>query len=152
MRVGRNELCPCGSGKKYKNCCATKDAHASSRGMIGLLSVIAVIAAVGIFAAVSRRGTKPAPRPTAGGGAASAPATTTPRPQPPGPVPPGKVWSPEHGHWHDAAPGGSAGAAPTTIPVQQQPANRAPVPQPPGTPPPGKVWSPEHGHWHDAPK
>jgi hypothetical protein len=23
-------------------------------------------------------------------------------PQPPGPVPPGKVWSPEHGHWHDA--------------------------------------------------
>ena len=19
--VGRNELCPCGSGKKYKNCC-----------------------------------------------------------------------------------------------------------------------------------
>ena len=23
-------------------------------------------------------------------------------PQPPGPAPPGKVWSPEHGHWHDA--------------------------------------------------
>lgn len=21
MNVGRNELCPCGSGKKYKNCC-----------------------------------------------------------------------------------------------------------------------------------
>lgn len=20
----------------------------------------------------------------------------------PGPAPPGKVWSPEHGHWHDA--------------------------------------------------
>jgi SEC-C motif len=26
----------------------------------------------------------------------------TPGPQPPGPVPPGKVWSAEHGHWHDA--------------------------------------------------
>ena len=25
-----------------------------------------------------------------------------PGPQPPGPVPPGKVWSTEHGHWHDA--------------------------------------------------
>lgn len=25
----------------------------------------------------------------------------TPAPQPPGEVPPGKVWSPEHGHWHD---------------------------------------------------
>ena len=22
--------------------------------------------------------------------------------EPPGPAPPGKVWSPEHGHWHDA--------------------------------------------------
>ena len=25
----------------------------------------------------------------------------TPGPQPPGVVPPGKVWSVEHGHWHD---------------------------------------------------
>ncbi|MBQ9069882.1 MAG: SEC-C domain-containing protein [Clostridia bacterium] len=23
--VGRNEYCPCGSGKKYKNCCWAKD-------------------------------------------------------------------------------------------------------------------------------
>jgi hypothetical protein len=22
-------------------------------------------------------------------------------PQPKGPVPEGKIWSPEHGHWHD---------------------------------------------------
>lgn len=21
MKIGRNELCPCGSGKKYKKCC-----------------------------------------------------------------------------------------------------------------------------------
>jgi len=26
-------------------------------------------------------------------------------PQPPGDAPPGKVWSPEHGHWHDITPG-----------------------------------------------
>lgn len=26
----------------------------------------------------------------------------TPAPQPPGQAPPGKVWSVEHGHWHDA--------------------------------------------------
>ncbi len=26
-RVGRNEKCPCGSGKKYKQCCAEKDAE-----------------------------------------------------------------------------------------------------------------------------
>ena len=24
--------------------------------------------------------------------------------QPPGEAPPGKVWSPEHGHWHDINP------------------------------------------------
>lgn len=25
MKIGRNEPCPCGSGKKYKNCCFKKD-------------------------------------------------------------------------------------------------------------------------------
>ena len=25
MKVGRNDLCPCGSGKKYKKCCINKD-------------------------------------------------------------------------------------------------------------------------------
>ena len=24
-KIGRNEPCPCGSGKKYKNCCALKN-------------------------------------------------------------------------------------------------------------------------------
>lgn len=24
MKLGRNELCPCGSGKKYKKCCLRK--------------------------------------------------------------------------------------------------------------------------------
>jgi preprotein translocase subunit SecA len=24
QRTGRNELCPCGSGKKYKRCCGSK--------------------------------------------------------------------------------------------------------------------------------
>lgn len=25
MRIGRNDPCPCGSGKKYKKCCLSKD-------------------------------------------------------------------------------------------------------------------------------
>lgn len=25
MKIGRNETCPCGSGKKYKKCCMEKD-------------------------------------------------------------------------------------------------------------------------------
>lgn len=24
-KIGRNEICPCGSGKKYKNCCIRKE-------------------------------------------------------------------------------------------------------------------------------
>ena len=25
MKIGRNDPCPCGSGKKYKNCCLRKE-------------------------------------------------------------------------------------------------------------------------------
>ncbi|PYI79940.1 MAG: hypothetical protein DME26_22565 [Verrucomicrobia bacterium] len=38
----------------------------------------------------------------------------TPAPQPPGEVPPGKVWSVEHGHWHDI-PGALAIPVPSTV-------------------------------------
>jgi len=30
VRIGRNEPCPCGSGKKYKQCCLTKDQTAAA--------------------------------------------------------------------------------------------------------------------------
>ena len=40
----------------------------------------------------------------------------TPAPQPPGEAPPGKVWSVEHGHWHDAPVAGSP-VAPLTPPA-----------------------------------
>ncbi|MEE9553781.1 MAG: hypothetical protein V3W18_05735 [candidate division Zixibacteria bacterium] len=59
------------------------------------------------------------------------------QPQPPGPAPDGKVWSAEHGHWHDAG---------TTDPAEDY----KPGPQPPGLVPSGKIWSYEHGHWHDS--
>jgi hypothetical protein len=55
----------------------------------------------------------------------------TPAPQPPGEAPPGKVWSPEHGHWHDAP-------VPPTFP--------APAPStltPAATPPPAPAAAPE---------
>ena len=64
----------------------------------------------------------------------------------------GKVWSPEHNHWHDAP----AQASTTTVPARPAATPSAtvpattPQPQPPGPAPAGKVWSPEHGHWHDA--
>ena len=65
---------------------------------------------------------------------------------PPGPAPPGKVWSSEHGHWHDAP----VTSIPQSIPLNPQ-SPTVPVSEPPGPAPPGKVWSPEHGHWHNAP-
>jgi hypothetical protein len=30
-KIGRNDSCPCGSGKKYKRCCAKKEAEMSQR-------------------------------------------------------------------------------------------------------------------------
>ena len=151
MRVGRNEACPCGSGKKYKACCEGKNTRGMSPGLLLLLGAIGLIVAAGVVASIrSRKDDRPAPM-------ASVPAPVrTPSPQPPGPAPAGKVWSPEHGHWHDQQP-----AAPATQPIQiQQPAGApatagvtpTPKPQPPGPAPAGKVWSPEHGHWHDVPK
>lgn len=32
MKTGRNEPCPCGSGKKYKACCLAKDEAAEREG------------------------------------------------------------------------------------------------------------------------
>jgi uncharacterized protein YecA (UPF0149 family) len=30
-KIGRNDSCPCGSGKKYKRCCAKKEAEMGQR-------------------------------------------------------------------------------------------------------------------------
>ena len=55
-----------------------------------------------------------------------------PAPQPPGQVPPGKVWSVEHGHWHDA-PGALTTPAPapatpvTTTTLSSAPATVTPA-------------------------
>jgi hypothetical protein len=55
----------------------------------------------------------------------------TPAPQPPGDVPPGKVWSVEHGHWHDAPV-----ALTTPTPATATPALVAATPTPEATPVP----------------
>jgi hypothetical protein len=45
--VGRNEPCPCGSGKKYKRCCALKkdDLTLGSRLWLGAIVVMLLIGA-----------------------------------------------------------------------------------------------------------
>lgn len=143
MRVGRNEACPCGSGKKFKSCCAGKTQL--PKGLLALLAAFVLIAA---FAFIPRGDDSP----TSAASLPAAPARTNkPGPQP-GPAPPGKVWSAEHGHWHDI---NVTPSTPATTPIRVDQTSGAParnVPQPAGPVPAGKVWSPEHGHWHDLPK
>lgn len=146
MRVGRNEACPCGSGKKFKGCCEGK--ARTSRGLMLLLATIGVLALVGLGSYIAGyRKTETTLAGSAPG--AAAPRANTPQP---GPAPAGKVWSQEHGHWHDAAPTG-AGAPPAAArPQAQVQSPTAPQSQPPGPAPAGKVWAADHGHWHDAPR
>jgi hypothetical protein len=140
-RIGRNDPCPCGSGKKFKACCAGRVDAAGvavrSGGTPWTAIVLAVVALAGV-AAIALRPATP--------GATGAGAEPLSGGAQPGPAPAGKVWSAEHGHWHDApqgAPGtGAPGVAPSAAPG-------APIAQP-GPAPEGQVWSAEHGHFHDA--
>ena len=74
-KTRRNDLCPCGSGRKYKKCCERADRADMSGRVLLLLVGGAVIAAliVGISSFTGQQ--------------------TTPS---------GRVWSTEHGHYHDA--------------------------------------------------
>ena len=47
-KVGRNDPCSCGSGKKFKNCCANKAQGLSTVGWV-TLGAIAVAAAVIVY-------------------------------------------------------------------------------------------------------
>ena len=72
-RLGRNDACECGSGKKFKHCCALKQRTGASRLMLALVAgaiLVAILAA--IFSARNDSA-------------------------------PGRVWSAEHGHYHDAS-------------------------------------------------
>jgi len=81
-KVGRNDPCPCGSGKKYKNCHQEIDAHQGGKNkafLIGILLILfVIIAAVGMYLNSQNSGSN----------------------RPPGAAPAGKVWSEEHGHYH----------------------------------------------------
>ena len=76
VKAGRNDKCPCGSGKKYKQCCAAKETQAwTGRVMMGMVLVMLLGA---VFAGITAVTSDPSS--TTGG--------------------PGKTWSPEHGHYH----------------------------------------------------
>jgi uncharacterized protein YecA (UPF0149 family) len=76
----RNARCHCGSGKKYKNCHGAENAGPGRKIPMGyVIGGVAVLAVAGFILLRQTGGSKS-----------------------PGGAPPGKVWSAEHGHWHDA--------------------------------------------------
>ena len=169
---GRNEPCPCGSGRKFKFCCLGKTPLSPSAKRSTTRYVVMAVAGLGLVIVLGQTvfGPSPAERsenalknaapiPASWPAATTAPAgagSAALAPQPPGPAPAGKVWSPEHGHWHDTSTQTSAERPESALPNAASAAmtgagSVALTPQPPGPAPAGKVWSPEHGHWHDAP-
>jgi hypothetical protein len=74
--IGRNAPCPCGSGLKYKRCCALKPQRASLGSRIALSVVALVLIGGALFLLTSLD--------EMGNGASQ----------------PTRVWSAEHGHWH----------------------------------------------------
>jgi len=83
-RVGRNELCSCGSGKKYKRCCGsvdldTEDAAGRFFQVAALLVGVMLLGGTAVFARAFFFDDSAK-----------------------------KVWSPEHGHYHTV--GGSESA------------------------------------------
>lgn len=175
-KPGRNEPCHCGSGRKYKQCCAEKDGTVGTKGPIIAAVAIVTVGALAAAVSLSDRARSPetaalTPITSPANGAklpsnpppetkspievsGSIPFTQTPpvanikvgKPAPAGAAPAGKVWSPEHGHWHDAPRTVHAGELPPTTSTSVMN-----IAAPAGAAPPGKVWSREHGHWHDEP-
>ena len=73
--TGRNDACPCGSGKKYKKCCELKQRKTKSSTL--LLLVVGLLMAAGVAAGIAEFvGDRRHVGRTQG------------------------VWSPEHGHYH----------------------------------------------------
>jgi hypothetical protein len=77
IKTGRNDLCACGSGKKFKKCCAAKVQQRSRFTMAVIVLVVSAVVGAIAYSISSVGDDSGSMTPTAG-----------------------KVWSPEHGHWH----------------------------------------------------
>ena len=75
MKTGRNERCPCGSGRKYKHCCEGKKTWYKNSTLAGILLILFLLGAGALaWSELSHEGSS----------------TQTE----------GLVWDPEHGHYH----------------------------------------------------
>ena len=155
--LGRNDPCPCGSGKKFKQCCWGKVRVEGSRWSRKAVLLVFLAGAVITLAGLNLR------RELGGGEPSRRGPTTAPATIPLGTIPLGTTpapwqydavnnqhWDPGHGHWHSGPPpiGGIPGAN-TQLPATTQPGS---------TPAPWEYdavnnqhWDPGHGHWHSGP-
>ena len=115
MKINRNDPCQCGSEKKYKDCHGKQGQSEPWKKMLIYVGIAFVL----IWLAMDLFSLNESSLSSA---------------------PPGKVWSEEHGHYHDINPS-------SALPQQN-----LSIPRPEGPAPEGKVWSQEHGHWHDIQK
>ena len=142
MKLGRNEPCHCGSGKKYKNCHeAKKQSQKSQYYIIGVIAIV-IIAAISINTGDSNSNQN---SPVSSNSSINNKPTSS-NSKPSGATPPGKVWSDEHGHWHDEP--GSKSLAPKKLNKTEGTKITIP-PMDKDNPPDGKIWNEQHGHFHD---
>lgn len=78
-KIGRNERCPCGSGKKYKNCCEGKGSRLTPANWATIAAIVLAVGVLAYFVVNAARSDGPSAGRT---------------------CPPGQVWSPQHGHCH----------------------------------------------------
>ena len=78
MSAGRNEPCSCGSGKKYKHCCAGKTPWYKEAKVTGAILALVLLGSL-LFAGIALTQSDDDSRSGS----------------------PNRVWSEEHGHWHE---------------------------------------------------
>ena len=154
---GRNALCSCGSGKKFKRCCEGKRTIVSSGWAWKTGGLLAVAALVIVPLAVINANAGKSADESAGTSSPAAPSAFS---QTPAAWEYDSVtdrhWNPQQGHWHQVPP------PPQTIDFfssQSQPAATGAGTGASGTTPAAwqydpqtnRHWNPQHGHWHQGP-
>ena len=56
-KVGRNDRCPCGSGKKHKLCCGRTSGKMSRAALVAVIAVVVAIAATLVYTFTGDQGT-----------------------------------------------------------------------------------------------
>ncbi len=74
MHIGRNNPCPCGSGRKYKQCCLGKNAIIPLYQKLLLVMIGLILVVSSVIVVISLRNHEPSSA--------------------------GLIWSEEHQHWH----------------------------------------------------